>query len=70
LKKASEYRAHAHDCRVLAKQMEQGEHRDQLMAMADTWERLAEQREITSNYCEAPDDGLPDSPKAKTSSSS
>jgi hypothetical protein len=50
VKKASEYRAHAEECRALAKRMEQGEHREQLVAMAQTWERLAEQRDITSNY--------------------
>jgi hypothetical protein len=50
VKKASEYRTHAQECRALAKHMEQGEHREQLVAMAETWERLAEQRDITANY--------------------
>ncbi len=48
MKKASEYRKHADECRTLAKQMEQGEHREQLLVMAETWDRLAEQRDITS----------------------
>jgi hypothetical protein len=69
VKKASEYRAHAHECRVLAKQMEQGEHRDQLMATADTWDRLAEQRDITSSYQAATDDGSFDSPETKVTGS-
>jgi hypothetical protein len=43
MKKASEYRRHAEECRVLAKGT-QGEHRDQLLEMAETWERLAAER--------------------------
>jgi hypothetical protein len=45
VKKASEYRKHAQECRALAKRMAHGEQRDQLLAMAQTWDRLAEQRE-------------------------
>ena len=44
MKKASEYRKHAEECRVLANRMEQGEHRDQLLEMAATWDRLAAER--------------------------
>jgi hypothetical protein len=44
MKKASEYRQHAEECRVLANKMEQGEHRDQLLAMAATWDKLAAER--------------------------
>ena len=44
MKKASEYRQHAEECRVLANRMEQGEHRDQLLEMAATWDRLAVER--------------------------
>jgi hypothetical protein len=44
MKKASEYRVHAQECRDLAKQMPQGEQRDQLLEMARTWEKLAEER--------------------------
>ncbi len=43
MKKASEYLEHARECRELAKQM-QGEQRDQLLEMARTWDRLAEER--------------------------
>lgn len=43
MKKASEYRRHAEECRTLAKGMS-GEQRDQLLEMAATWERLAEER--------------------------
>jgi hypothetical protein len=35
---------HANDCRRLARQMEVGEQRDQLMKMAETWEVLAVER--------------------------
>jgi len=47
MKKASEYLKHAKDCRALAKQMESGEQRDQLLKMAETWEVLARERERT-----------------------
>jgi ribosomal protein S4 len=43
VKKASEYRAHAEECRSLARTM-QGEQRDQLLAMAANWEKLAADR--------------------------
>jgi hypothetical protein len=45
MKKLSDYRKHAAECRALAKQMLSGDQRDQLLAMAETWERLAEERE-------------------------
>jgi hypothetical protein len=44
MKKASEYRRHAEECRALAKGMAPGEHRDQLLEMAATWDRLAVER--------------------------
>jgi hypothetical protein len=43
MKKASEYREHAVECRTLAAQM-QGEQRKQLLEMARTWDKLAEDR--------------------------
>ena len=43
MKKASEYREHAEECRTLGKQM-QGEHRDQLLDIAETWDKLAQDR--------------------------
>jgi hypothetical protein len=42
--KASEFRQHAEECRALAQQMQQGEHRAQLLKLAEAWERLAEDR--------------------------
>lgn len=44
MKKASEYRQHADECRQLAARMAVGEHRDQLLEMASTWDRLAVER--------------------------
>lgn len=48
VKKASEYRQHAKQCRTLAAQAVSDEHRKQLSAMADTWETLALERERTA----------------------
>ena len=44
MKKASEYRRHAEECRTLAKNMKPGAQRDQLLEMASTWETLAVER--------------------------
>lgn len=44
MKKASEYRLHADECRQLAGRMDVGEHRDQQLAMAATWDKLATER--------------------------
>jgi hypothetical protein len=53
MKKASEYRQHAEECRLLAQGMAQGEHRDQLLEMAATWEKLAADRsELVRRYPE------------------
>jgi hypothetical protein len=44
MKKASEYRQHAAECRALAARMEGGEAREQLLRMAATWDQLARER--------------------------
>jgi hypothetical protein len=44
MKKASEYRQHAEECRAMARTMVSGEHQDQLLEMAATWDRLAAER--------------------------
>jgi 2-oxo-4-hydroxy-4-carboxy--5-ureidoimidazoline (OHCU) decarboxylase len=44
MKKASEYRQHAEECRALAVQMDRPEQRDQMLAMAEHWEKLAADR--------------------------
>ena len=45
MKKASDYRRHAEECRALAESAALPEHRDQLLQMAGTWDMLAKQRE-------------------------
>jgi hypothetical protein len=45
MKTAAEYRKHAEECRILAKQMPEGEQRKQLLEMARTWDNLATERE-------------------------
>ncbi|NNM77812.1 hypothetical protein HJG53_12940 [Sphingomonas sp. ID1715] len=44
MKKASEYREHARDCRDLAAQMAGAQQREQLLSMAEHWEKLAADR--------------------------
>jgi len=44
MKKASEYRQHADECRAMAGQTKPGPERDQLLEMARTWDKLAEER--------------------------
>ena len=44
MKKASEYRQHAQECRALAKHMPPGEQREQLIRMAETWDQLAQEQ--------------------------
>lgn len=44
MKKASEYRRHAQECRALARGMPLGPKRDQLLEMAVTWDNLAAER--------------------------
>ena len=45
MKKASEYRKHAEECRALARQVPEGPQRDQLLEMARTWDALAKDRD-------------------------
>ncbi len=53
LKKASEYRQHAEECRILAKQVPDGVQRSQPLEIAKTWEALAEDRDrLAQNYSE------------------
>jgi hypothetical protein len=44
MKTAAEYRQHAEECRMLARQLPEGEQRNQLLEMARTWDSLAEAR--------------------------
>jgi hypothetical protein len=53
MKTAAEYRKHAEECRVLAKQVPEGEQRNQLLEMARTWDNLARDREkLVQNHPE------------------
>ena len=45
MKKAAEYRRHANECRVLARNMSSEDERQQLLRMAGQWEGLATERE-------------------------
>lgn len=44
MKKASEYRQHAKECRHLASQMESEDQRNLMLAMAEHWDKLAADR--------------------------
>ena len=58
MKKASEYREHARECRALAAGMEALEQRQQLMQMAEHWERLAADRvDLIGKHPELAHDG-------------
>ena len=45
MKQAAEYRKLAEECRALAKAAQTRLEREQILAMADTWEQLAKVRE-------------------------
>jgi hypothetical protein len=60
MKKAWEYHQHAAECRVLATGMGTGEHRDHLLEMAATWDRLAVERsELVQRHPELAKDDEP-----------
>lgn len=44
MKKASEYRQHAQECRALAASMASDEQRALMLRMAEHWDKLAEDR--------------------------
>ncbi|MGA0607906.1 hypothetical protein ACO2Q0_18095 [Phenylobacterium sp. VNQ135] len=53
MKKASEYRAHAQECRALAAAMDSEEQRRQLLEMAEHWDQLAADRaQLVRNHPE------------------
>ncbi len=58
MKKASEYRQHARECRALAAGMDSPEQREQLLQMASHWEQLARDRaDLVRNHPELAIDG-------------
>ena len=67
LKKASEYRQNAAECRQLAAGV-QGIQRDQLLEMAETWEQLAAERyDLVRRYPDLGQDIEPGEPCAPSS---
>jgi hypothetical protein len=53
MKKASEYRAHARECRDLASKMDADASRELLLQMAAQWDQLADDRaELLSRHPE------------------
>lgn len=52
--KAQEYRELARECRRLAGTVSTEDGRAHLIAMAEVWERLADQQELGSDLSEAP----------------
>lgn len=44
MQKLSEYKAHADECRKMAAQVSNPDHKRSLIEMADTWETLAKTR--------------------------
>jgi hypothetical protein len=45
VKTSEDYRRHAAECRVLAREAQVGEHSQQLLQLAEAWESLAVERE-------------------------
>jgi hypothetical protein len=45
MRKVSEYEMHVKECRRMAAQMKNPEHKKQLQDMAEAWEMLARERE-------------------------
>ena len=45
MRKSSEYRKNADECRGLARKMQRADQREQLLRMAETWDQLAADRE-------------------------
>jgi len=60
MKKASEYRKHAQECRDMARGLPEGDHRAQLLEMAETWENLAREREAKAKKQSAASEGRQD----------
>ncbi len=44
MNKAEEYHRHAAECRTLASAMDVDKHRRHLLEMAETWDRMADER--------------------------
>ena len=47
--KAVEYRNHAQECRALAHNIKSEQHRNQLLKMAEAWDKFGDERERMDN---------------------
>jgi hypothetical protein len=65
MRKIEDYRKHAEECRQLARRAAPGEHRDQLMNMAHTWDGLAEERQRQLQLQTEIVEATPEQPRAK-----
>jgi uncharacterized protein YjiS (DUF1127 family) len=54
MRKVTEYREHARECRKLAALMAEPESRAQLLNIADSWDQLADERERLVHLHEEP----------------
>jgi hypothetical protein len=69
MKKASEYREHAVECRQLAGAMESDEQRALMLQMAEHWDKLAGDRlQLITNHPELAHDGEHDEERSWRSS--
>ena len=63
MKKASEYRHHAQECRDLAAQMDSAPQRELMLHMAEHWEKLAADRiALIQRHPEIADDDVEPAP--------
>ncbi len=46
---ATEYRKHAQECRALAHNIKSEQHRNQLLKMAEAWDKFGDERERIDN---------------------
>ena len=61
MKKRSEYRQHAEECRALARKAQNEQQRIQLLKMAEAWDNLATERERTVSAKTHGEQGDPES---------
>lgn len=66
MKKASEYRQHAEECRQLAAGMPSADQRGLMLQMAEHWDKLAEDRlELISKHPELAHEGEHDEEQSR-----
>ena len=57
--RAVEYRKHAQECRVLARNVQNEEHKKQLLKMAEAWDKFGEERERSERSSAPGEQGIP-----------